>query len=73
MLPLTNASLLAHAIVGSALEHLDMERLIREVGDAVGERLRLGEQSVDDVARELHEKARLHALMRLMICLNYTR
>jgi hypothetical protein len=33
-----------------------MERLIREVGDAVGERLRLGEQSVDDVARELHEK-----------------
>ncbi|KAL7418007.1 hypothetical protein BDY24DRAFT_373778 [Mrakia frigida] len=59
MLPLTNASLLAHAIVGSALEHLDMERLIREVGDAVGERLRLGEQSVDDVARELHEKLML--------------
>jgi len=40
-----------------------MERLIREVGDAVGERLRLGEQSVDDVARELHEKVRCFFLL----------
>ncbi|KAF8169254.1 hypothetical protein BJ912DRAFT_1025659 [Pholiota molesta] len=45
MLPLLTADLLTHAIVGSVLENLDMERLVREVGHAV-----------DDVARELHEK-----------------
>ncbi|VDB91435.1 unnamed protein product [Peniophora sp. CBMAI 1063] len=56
MLPLTTADLLAHAIVGLVLENLDMERLVREVGQAVAQRI-LGEnQSVDDVARELHEK-----------------
>ena len=44
-----------------------MERLIREVGDAVGERLRLGEQSVDDVARELHEKVRLSSSTPLLV------
>ena len=59
MLPLTTADLLAHAIVGLVLENLDMERLVREVGQAVAQRI-LGEnQSVDDVARELHEKAGL--------------
>jgi len=56
MLPLTNANLLAHAIVGSVLENLDMERLIREVGYAVAEKIHLNNESVDDVARELHEK-----------------
>lgn len=35
-----------------------MDRLIREVGQAVGERLRVGEQNVDDIARELHERVR---------------
>ncbi|CED85162.1 elongation factor-2 kinase [Phaffia rhodozyma] len=59
MLPLTTASLLSHAIVGSALEHLDMDRLIREVGQAVGDRLKGGVETVDDIARELHEKLML--------------
>lgn len=56
MLPLTTANLLAPAIVGSALENMDMERLIREVGMAVGERVHGNNESVDDVAKELHEK-----------------
>ncbi|KAF8527452.1 hypothetical protein BU17DRAFT_39336 [Hysterangium stoloniferum] len=56
MLPLTTASLLSHAIIGSVLENLDMERLIREVGQAVAERILGNQESVDDVARELHEK-----------------
>ncbi|CAH7688973.1 hypothetical protein PPACK8108_LOCUS24022 [Phakopsora pachyrhizi] len=56
MLPLTTANLLPHVIVGSAFEQMDMERLIREVGQAVAERVVGGQESVDDVARELHEK-----------------
>jgi hypothetical protein len=56
MIPLTTANLLAHAIVGSVLENLDMERLVREVGQAVAERIFGGNESVDDVARELHER-----------------
>jgi len=56
MLPLTTANLLAHAIIGSVLENLDMERLIREVGQAVAARILGNNESVDDVARELHEK-----------------
>jgi len=56
MLPLTTANLLSHAIIGSVLENLDMERLIHEVGQAVAERILGGNESVDDVARELHEK-----------------
>ena len=39
MLPLTTADLLAYAIVGSVLENLDMERLVREVGHAVASRI----------------------------------
>ncbi|KAI7966054.1 hypothetical protein MJO29_001802 [Puccinia striiformis f. sp. tritici] len=56
MLPLTTANLLPHVIVGSAFEQMDMERLIREVGHAVAERVVVGIQSVDDIAKELHEK-----------------
>ncbi|KAA1469903.1 elongation factor-2 kinase [Dentipellis sp. KUC8613] len=56
MLPLTTADLLAHAIVGVVLENLDMERLVREVGQAVAQRILGNNESVDDVARELHEK-----------------
>ncbi len=56
MLPLTTADLLTHAIVGSVLENLDMERLVREVGEAVAQRILGNNESVDDVARELHEK-----------------
>ncbi|KAL0069851.1 hypothetical protein AAF712_003121 [Marasmius tenuissimus] len=56
MLPLTTADLLAHAIVGSVLENLDMERLVREVGAAVAQRILGNNESVDEVARELHEK-----------------
>ncbi|KAF7422369.1 hypothetical protein PC9H_010525 [Pleurotus ostreatus] len=56
MLPLTTADLLSHAIVGSVLENLDMERLVREVGHAVAQRILGNNESVDEVARELHEK-----------------
>ena len=56
MLPLTTADLLAHAIVGLVLENLDMERLVRDVGQAVAQRILGNHESVDDVARELHEK-----------------
>lgn len=56
MLPLTTADLLARAIVGSVLENLDMERLVSEVGHAVAARILGNNESVDDVARELHEK-----------------
>lgn len=56
MLPLTTADLLAHAIVASVLENLDMERLVREVGHAVAARILGNNESVDEVARELHEK-----------------
>ncbi|KAH9941075.1 hypothetical protein B0H21DRAFT_753480 [Amylocystis lapponica] len=56
MLPLTTADLLTHAIVGSVLENLDMERLVREVGEAVSQRILGNNESVDDVARELHER-----------------
>ncbi|GJE88282.1 VWA domain-containing protein [Phanerochaete sordida] len=56
MLPLTTADLLVHAIVGSVLENLDMERLVREVGAAVSQRIHGNNESVDDVARELHER-----------------
>jgi hypothetical protein len=33
-----------------------MERLVREVGQAVAQRILGNHESVDDVARELHEK-----------------
>lgn len=56
MLPLTNADLLARVIVGSALEHMNMERLIQEVGAAVAARIHDNNESVDEVARELHER-----------------
>jgi hypothetical protein len=55
MLPLTNASLLARVIVGSALEHMDMERLIQEVGPAVAAKVHGNNESVDEVARQLYE------------------
>ncbi|KAG5638709.1 hypothetical protein H0H81_010691 [Sphagnurus paluster] len=51
-----DADLLAHAIVASVLENLDMERLVREVGHAVAARILGNNESVDEVARELHEK-----------------
>lgn len=73
LLPLTSAALLAHVIVGSALEQMDLldllqycptrklltclvgrDRLLQEVGPAVAARLASGQQTVDDVARDLH-------------------
>jgi len=56
MLPLTTADLLAHAIVASVLENLDMDRLINEVGQAVAQRILGANESVDDVAKDLHER-----------------
>lgn len=67
--PLTTASLLSHVIVAAAGEAMDMERLHRDIGDQVLDRLRSlslaqstgGSEAVeavmlDDIARELHEK-----------------
>lgn len=54
--PLTTANLLSHAIIGSVLENLDMERLVREVGQAVADRVLGQNESVDDVAKALHER-----------------
>lgn len=59
LVPLTTASLLSHVIVGSALEQMDMDRIIQEVGFAVGERVHGGGGDVDDIARELQEKLML--------------
>lgn len=57
MLPLTTASLLANAIVGSVLENLDMERLVREVGEQVVARIGVNTDmdNIDAVAKELHD------------------
>jgi hypothetical protein len=56
MLPLTTVDLLAHAIVGLVLENLDMEPLVREVGQAVAQWILGNNESMDEVAQELHEK-----------------
>ncbi|CAD6925942.1 unnamed protein product [Tilletia laevis] len=78
LLPLTTASLLSHVIIAAAGEAMELERLQREIGDAVADRLRsmsianaqsgggavatastnvsADEASMDDVARELHER-----------------
>ncbi|KAK0520464.1 hypothetical protein OC842_007091 [Tilletia horrida] len=76
LLPLTTASLLSHVIIAAAGEAMELERLQREIGDAVADRLRslsianaqsqavsagaaavaTDEASMDDVARELHER-----------------
>ena len=55
LIPLATADLLAHVVVGSVLEMMNLESLINEVGPAVGERVH-GGSDVDEVARELHEK-----------------
>lgn len=65
LVPLTTASLLSHVVIAAAGEVMDMERLHREVGDAVLDRMRslslsMGDDGssalMDQVARELHEK-----------------
>lgn len=66
LVPLTTASLLSHVVIAAAGEVMDMERLHKEVGDAVLDRMRslslsMGEggqstQLMDQVAQELHEK-----------------
>jgi len=55
MLPLTAADLLAKVIVGSALEHMDLDRLIQQIGPEVAARIHTGQESVDDVAVALHK------------------
>lgn len=56
LIPLTNASLLAKVIVGSAVEHMDIDRIVSELGPAIGQLIHSGQQSVDDVANELYQK-----------------
>jgi hypothetical protein len=46
-------------IVGSALEQMSLESVIREYGLAIGERVHGGGGDVDDIARELQEKLML--------------
>ena len=55
MFPLTSADSLARVIIGSALEHVELDRLIQEVGMEVATRIHRDNQSVDDVAKALHE------------------
>lgn len=63
LVPLTTASLLSAVIIGAAGEAMDLERLHREVGDAVADRLRSlsldgtsnTETDMDQVARQLHQ------------------
>ncbi|KAG8903082.1 hypothetical protein FRB99_003755 [Tulasnella sp. 403] len=59
MVPLTTANLLAHAIIGSVLENLDMQRLIEEVHQEMATRILGNNESIDDVARELQVKLQL--------------
>lgn len=70
LLPLTSASLLAHVIIGAAGEAMDLDRLHREVGDAVVDRLRSmsleGQAAgagpgdvMDEVTKELHQSLSL--------------
>lgn len=61
--PLTTASLLSHVIVAAAAEAMDMERLHRDVGDELMNRLHdlsldpaAATMSLDAIARELHSK-----------------
>lgn len=67
LLPLTSASLLAHVIIGAAGEVMDLDRLHRELGDAVADRMKAmslegasaGDDIMDEVTRELHQSLRL--------------
>lgn len=71
LVPLTTASLLTHVIIAAASEAMALDRLHREVGDEVAERLRTlsleGQQNnassandanslMDEVARDLHQR-----------------
>ncbi|WFD19010.1 hypothetical protein MCAP1_001223 [Malassezia caprae] len=72
LVPLTTASLLSHVVVAAAGEVMDLERLHRELGDSVLERMRslsldmqgagdappedATSQLIDQVSMELHEK-----------------
>lgn len=67
LLPLTSASLLAHVIIGAAGEAMDLDRLHRELGDQVAERMKAmslegassGDDIMDEVTRELHQSLQL--------------
>ncbi|KAI3628541.1 PRP43 [Malassezia furfur] len=65
LVPLTTASLLSHVVIAAAGEVMDLDRLHREVGDAVLDRMRslslsMGDDPstalMDQVTHELHEK-----------------
>ena len=65
MLPLTAADLLAKVIVGSALEHMDLDRLIQQIGPEVAARIHTGQESVDDVAVALHKALQFQSVSDL--------
>jgi hypothetical protein len=56
VLPLVTANLLAHIIIGSVLENLDVEYLMDTIQSVVAERILGNNENVDDVSRELHDK-----------------
>ena len=56
MLTLSTAELLLHAVVGSMLEHLDVESVISEVGHIVTQWILKINKNINDLACELHEK-----------------
>ena len=57
MLPLSNADLLSRIIISSALENLDIERLIRESGRDVAQLLTSSDSvPVDDIAHFLQSR-----------------
>lgn len=67
MLPLTTADLLAKVIVGSALEHMDLDRLIQQIGPEVAARIHTGQESVDDVAVALHKALQFQSVPALAL------
>ncbi|KAE8223985.1 hypothetical protein CF326_g8109 [Tilletia indica] len=91
LLPLTTASLLSHVIIAAAGEAMELERLQREIGDAVADQLRslsianasssqggataavvsTDEASMDDVAKELHERLLLRPAESSQIAKGY--
>lgn len=71
MLPLTAADLLAKVIVGSALEHMDLDRLIQQIGPEVAARIHTGQESVDDVAVALHKALQFQSVPALSLYENH--
>lgn len=51
--------MLAQLIIGTSVEQMDIERLIQEFGAPAAAMIRGDDVSVDDVAKQLHERLTL--------------